>query len=391
MTSPEGGFYSTQDADSEGHEGRFFVWVPEGIDAACGEDVEAARVAKLAFDVTEGGNFEASGSSVLSTPASVDEVARRLSVSVESVEQSLERARAKMFAARELRPKPFRDEKILASWNGLMAGALAQAGTALGDDRMIDAARAALAFVERALVVNEPPTGARVLRHVKDGAVRGPGFLDDHAFVGDAAIDLYEATGDPRWVGLARSLAESILAHFHDTKADGFFFSPDDGPKTIVRAKDPYDHAVPSGASIACRLLLRLGTLVDPRYATPAERTVAKLAEAACHNPLGMGVTVSLVDRLVRGSVDVVVAGPRSHPGTRALARRAHHVYVRDIVLAWADPGDPATLEACAGLWEGKSPRAEAAAYVCRGRTCSLPIAQPDELEKALGTPSSGI
>jgi|SRR5580658_6678753 uncharacterized protein len=384
MTSPEGAFYATQDADSEGHEGKFFVWTTEQVDAACGDDVQAARVAKLAFDVREAGNFEDSAASVLSTPIPLDQVAHALCVSLASIEEAFERARAKMFAARERRPKPFRDEKILASWNGLMTGALAQAGAALDDEPMLHAAVRALEFVERSLVVAETPTRARVLRHVKDGRVRGPGFLDDHAFVGDAALDVYEATGDPRWVRLARGLAESILARFQDPAGDGFFFSPDDGPATLVRAKDVYDHAVPSGASVSCRLLLRLGALVDPQYNEPAERAVARLAQAAAHNPLAMGVTASLIDRLVRGSVDVVVVGPRSHAATRALARAAQRPYVRNLVLAWADPTDPATLEACAVLWEGKRAGDEPMAYVCRGRTCSRPITNADELEKEL-------
>jgi uncharacterized protein YyaL (SSP411 family) len=375
MTSPGGGFYATQDADSEGDEGKFFVWTPAEVEAACGEDLEAASAAKLAFDVTEEGNFEHTGSSVLSTPVAMDEVARALSLSIDTAESALERARVKMFAAREHRPKPFRDEKCLASWNGLMAGALAQAGGALGDDAMIAASVRALEFVERMLVVTEAQKQVRLHRHVKDGQVRGPGFLDDYAFVADAALDVYEATGDPRWVGFARSLADSILAHFHDAKGDGFFFSPDDAPTTLVRAKDAYDHAVPSGQSIACRVLFRLGSLVDPKYSEPAERAVTQIAKAAAQNPLAMGVTVSLVDRMVRGSVDVVVVGSRGDPATRSLVRAAQGAYVRDRVLAWADPGDPASLDACAALWEGKSAQAQPVAYVCRGRACSLAVA----------------
>jgi uncharacterized protein YyaL (SSP411 family) len=384
MTSPDGAFYATQDADSEGDEGKFFVWTPHDVDVACGDDVQAASVAKLMFDVSEEGNFEGSGASVLSTPGSLERVAYALSTSLESTTDAFDRARARMFWARELRPRPFRDEKVLASWNGLMAGALAQAGAALGDGPMVDAAVRALEFVERALVIAETPTRGRVLRHVKDGLLRGPGFLDDHAFVGDAALDVYEATGNPRWVRLARSLAESILTHFHDTGGEGFFFTPDDGPAAIVRAKDVYDHAVPSGAAIACRLLLRLGVLVEPQYNEPAERAVTKIAEAAARNPLAMGVTVSLIDRLVRGPVDVLVVGPRDQAATRDLARAAKRAYVRDLALAWADPTDPETLGACARLWEGKRAESKPVAYVCRGRTCSLPIANPDELENHL-------
>jgi len=384
MTSPEGAFFSTQDADSEGEEGKFFVWTPREIDEACAGDLEAARVAKAAFGVTDEGNFEGSGATVLSTPSSADEVARALGVARADTEAAIERARGRMFEARAKRPRPFRDEKVLASWNGLMAGALAGAGAALGDAGMVEAAARALGFVEERLVVREGETRSRVLRHCKGDVVRGPGFLDDHAFVGDAALDLYEATGEARWVDLARRLGESILAHFHDAMDEGFFFTPDDGEAILVRAKDPYDHAVPGGASVACRLLLRLGTLVDARYAEAATRAVEKGAAAAVENPLGMSVTVCLADRLVGGSVDVVLVGARADARTQALARAAQRAYVADRVLAWADPGDAGAMAACRALAEGKGAQGKPVAYVCRGRTCSLPIGDPGELGEAL-------
>ncbi len=386
MTAPDGGFYATQDADSEGDEGKFFVWTPEEIDAACEGDDEAALVAKAAFDVTAPGNFEHSGATVLSTPEPIETVAADLSTTPEAATAALERARMRLFAAREERVHPFRDEKILASWNGLMAGALAMAGAALGEPAMVQAAARALDFVERALVVREGEGRARVLRHVKDGVVKGPGFLDDHAFVADAALDLYEATGETRWVALARSLADAILAHFHDAKGDSFDFTPDDGEAILIRPKDPFDHAVPGAASIACKMLLRLGSLADEKYAAPATRAVEKLASAALENPFGMSVTVASVDRLVRGSVDVVLVGPRGNDALEALARAAHRAHLPDRVLAFVDPADPGTLEAARALAEGKTAQNEPVAYVCRGRTCSLPIRNAADLAKALAS-----
>jgi uncharacterized protein YyaL (SSP411 family) len=374
MRSPEGGFYSTQDADSEGEEGRFFVWTPREVDETCAGDDEAARAAKRVWGIMAEGNFEESGATVLSEvspPADARE------------EQALERARRAMWQAREKRPKPMRDEKILASWNGLMVGALAEAAGALGERALKDAAEEAMRFVERVLVVREGD-GARVARLAKDGVAKGQGFLDDHAYVADAALDLYELTGDPHWVDLARALATSLLAHFHDASEGGFFFVPDDGEALLVRAKDPYDHAVPSGAAVACRVLLRLATLVDPALANPAARAVEGLARAAAENPSGMSQTVCLADRIVRGSVDVVLSGLRETDGVRVLAREVFRANVRDRVVAWADPGDPHALEACRELARDKPAGTRPAAYVCRGRTCSLPIEDPGELTRAL-------
>ena len=375
MQSPEGGLYATQDADSEGEEGRFFVWAPAEVDAACGDDAEASQAARRAWGVTPDGNFEDSNATVLSLvqPPRGDAEA-----------QALERARRAMFDARERRPKPFRDEKVLASWNGLVIGALADAGAAL-DPALATAAERAMRFVESVLVVPEGAERARVLRLAKDGVAKGSGFLDDHAYVADAALDLYEATGDPHWVGLARKIARSIVTHFHDGSDEAFFFVPDDGEAILVRAKDPWDHAVPSAASVACRVLLRLGALVEPALGEIGTKAAERLARAAAGNPAGMSSAVCLGDWLVRGTTDVVIVGERGAQGTSALAREAFRARIANRVVAWVDPGDAATREACAVLAEGKTGvEGKSVAYVCAGRTCSLPIERPEELAEEL-------
>jgi uncharacterized protein YyaL (SSP411 family) len=384
MTSPEGAFYATQDADSEGQEGKFFVWTVAEVDAALADDPDAARVAKVAFDVDDQGNFEGGPASVLSMPAPIDDVAKALGMARDDAVAALERARTRLLAERDRRVPPFRDEKILASWNGLMAGALASAGAAFGADELVAAATRALSFVERELVRWEDGERARVLRHVKDGVARGPGFLDDHAFVGDAALDLYEATGDPAWVRLARGTAEAILAHFYDEAESTMYFTPDDGERILVRPVDSFDHAVPSAGALAARLLLRLGALTDAKYGPIGERVVERMAPAAFDNPLGMSVTVALADRLVHGGVDVVLVGARGGAALRAMARAAQAAPVVDLTLAWVDPGDPESIRASAVLSEGKPAHGEAVAYVCRGRACSRPLASAEELAAEL-------
>jgi uncharacterized protein len=386
MCSPEGGFYATQDADSEGEEGKFFVWTPSEVDAACGGDVEAARAAKHVWGVTEEGNFVEGG---VETGATVLSWVEAPADAAEG--DALECARRAMFDGREKRAKPFRDEKLLTSWNALMIGAMADAGSVL-DPALVAAAERAMRFVERTLVVPEAAGRSRVRRLAKDGAWKGQGFLDDHAYLADAALDLYEATGDPHWVSLARSLGEALLTHFFDARDASFFFVPDDGEPILVRAKDAYDHAVPSGASVACRALLRLGALVDARLHGPAARAVQGLAAAASQNPGGMSSAVSLGDRLVRGTVDVVLVGPRRAEATQALAREVFRALLPDRVVAWLDPADPLSVAACAVLAEGKAAHDRPVAYVCRGRTCSLPIGDPVELarELALDPPAEG-
>ncbi len=358
MTSPEGGFYATQAADSEGEEGKFFVWTPEELDEIL--DGDEAQVARAAFGITRQGNFEESGATVLS-------IAR----DTNKDDSVLARAKKKMFEAREKRIKPFRDEKILTSWNGLMIGAHADAGAALDAPEMVTAAARAFDFVSRVLVKDD-----RALRHVKDGIVKGPGFLDDYSFLSDAALDLYEATGDAAYVDVAQKLADAMLGHFWDDNDTAFFFTPDDGERLIHRAKDPYDHAIPSGASVALGVMSRLGTMVDERYATIATRGIERLAGAALENPFGMSQTILLVDRLVRGTVDVVLAGPKDSAPIRALARETLRAYLPNRVLAWQS-GAPL-------LAEDKPTRDVPVAYVCRGRTCSMPVAAPEQLGSLL-------
>ena len=392
MTDGLGGFYATQDADSEGEEGKFFVWTPDEIARIAGDD---AKVAHAIWGVTPEGNFndgtspalsergphQESGATVLHVAKDVARVAIELGMAPSAVEASLARASAAMFAEREKRPRPFRDEKILASWNGLMIGAFADAGSALGIPDLVAAAERAFVFVEGNLVV-EKAGEARVLRHVKDGVVKGPGFLDDHSFLADAALDLWEATGNPRYVARARALADTMLARFWDDTDASFYFTADDGEALIHRAKDPFDHAIPSGSSIACKVLLRLGVLLNARYTECATRALEQLAPVAIDNPFGLGQTVGLLDRLVRGSVDVVLVGARRD--TAALAQVAFAAYLPNRTIAWVDPNEPATLAACAALADGKAPRPEPVAYVCRGRTCSPPVSTATELRELL-------
>ena len=380
MTDESGGFYATQDADSEGHEGKFFVWSPDEIVSALGSDDAVTKMVFAYFGVTDDGNFEDSGSTVLHEATSLAKLGIKFGLGPSAVVDALSGAKKKLFDVREKRVKPFRDEKILASWNGLMIGALAEASHTLEDEALLALAERAYAFIAKTLVTAD----GRVLRHVKGSIVKGPGFLDDHAFVANAALDLYEATGKPHFVADARRITDALVAHFTDGTNGGFFFTADDGEDLILRAKDPYDHALPSGASIAANVLLRLGALADATYTRLGESALELLAPVAIGNPFGMGQTICVLDRLVRGGVDVVLVGDREDPRTRALVREAYRAYLPNRTIAWFSPDDPESRVACAVLAEGKDATDVPVAYVCRERTCSLPIRDPAELRALL-------
>jgi uncharacterized protein YyaL (SSP411 family) len=378
MTDASGGYYASQDADSEGEEGKFFVWDPAEVRAATEADAEAADVALAYFGVTDEGNFEdhgrATGKTVLHEAERLGAVAAKLGISTSDAASALARAKQAMFAVRERRPKPFRDEKILTSWSSLMIGAMAEAGAALGAPEMIASAERSLAFLETTLVKD-----GRVARLAKGDVVKSPGFLDDYAYLANAALDVYEVTGDPAKVTLARAVTDAMLASFHDEGA-GFYFTPKDGEALITRSQDPYDSAVPSGTSMACRALLRLGALADAKYAEIAEREIARLAPSAIATPFAYGQLLCEMDRLVRGSVDVVLVGGRTDPATRALAAEVMRAWLPNRTVAWVDPSDPASRAAAAALADGKDAKGAPVAYVCRGRTCSLPVSTPAEL-----------
>jgi uncharacterized protein YyaL (SSP411 family) len=349
MTDAGGGFYSSQDADSEGEEGKFFVWSPDEVNAALASESEETRRLTLShFAITTEGNFEESGKTVLSTPGDA-----RLAPEV------LARVRQRLLEVRQTRIKPFRDEKILAGWNGLMIGALVEYAAVSGDAEAMKLAERAFDFLRRTLITAE----GRVLRHIKGETVKGPGFLDDHAYLANAALDLHEATGQPDYLASARAIGDAMLTAFADREGGGFFFTPADGEALIHRAKDPYDQAIPSGEAMACLALLRLGTLVDAQYAVHATSHVERMAGAAMANPLGMGQMVCVADRLLRGSVDIVLVGPDA----RSLAREVFAAYIPNRSVSWSDPS-----------------KTEPGAYVCRGRTCSLPVQTPEALRALL-------
>jgi uncharacterized protein YyaL (SSP411 family) len=379
MTDGEGGFYATQDADSEGEEGRFFVWTPEDVTRALGGDTKLAELVMPHLGVTPEGNFEHSKSTVLSLAKPASALAVQHGRPPSEIQADLARAKRLMRSEREKRIKPFRDEKILTSWNGLMIGAMAEASRALGEPAFLAAAEKAFAFVLRVLV-----PGGKVMRLAKGGIVKGPSFLDDYSFLASASLDLYEATGDPSYVARARALMDQAIELFWDEAGASFFFTPEGGEKLIVRAKDPFDQAIPSGASVAMGVLLRLATLADENYGKFATRALEAVAGAAIENPFGFGQTLCVLDRLVRGSVDVVLVGARSDARTKALAEVVFARYLPNRTLAWLDPSVPASRAACAVLGEDKAEKGEPVAYVCRGRTCSLPVATPMELEKLL-------
>jgi uncharacterized protein YyaL (SSP411 family) len=401
MTSPEGGFYSTQDADSEGREGKFFLWTPAEVTALLGP--EDASLFCAYFDVTAHGNFHEGGSSanILHIPRELTAIAREVNVTPERLAQAVKRGRVILFAAREQRVHPGRDDKILAEWNGLMLHAFAEAGAALDRPDYIAAAERAAAFVLERMgewanheSANEQISNSdgrpssvvrRLYRTCKDGRAHLNAYLEDYAAVALGFIGLYEATFESRWLEAAISLTEVIVERFADGDAGGFFQTATDHEELIARRKDFVDSAVPSGNSLAAELLLRLGKLLDRSDdADRAAATIRLMADAMGQQPLAFGRMLGALDFALSPGQEIAIIGDPAAPDTRALLAEVWRRYLPNSVLACAAPTDEAALAAVPLLANRGQIDGAATAYVCQNYVCKLPVNEPSALATQL-------
>jgi len=379
LQSPDGGFYSSRDADSEGVEGRFYVWTKREVVALLDES-DAALFCDY-YDVSDGGNWE--GHNILHVPRSAEIVARLHKLSAPELESRLAGARRKLFAAREKRVKPHLDDKVLAAWNGLMIASLARGYRILGEPRYRDAAARAADFVDEKLMRE-----GRLLRTYRSGKAHTPAFLDDHAFMIEALLNLYEASFELKWLDRAAALNEAVLRHFRDP-AGGFFFTADDAQKTLVRSKDAGDGAIPSGNSVQLMNLLRLAVLLDRRdLQDEAERLLRCFSTQLQESPLRSERMLSALDFHHRRPREVAFVGRQADRAKlESLVDAAWRTYVPNAVFAGrlADGPDDAKLHKTIPLLEGKTPLPTGpAAYVCKNFICKAPVGTAERLLEEL-------
>jgi len=377
MTGEGGGFYSTQDADSEGVEGKFFVWDEKEIAGLLGE--HNARLFNSFYGVTAGGNFE--GHNILNVLRTPEEAARELKVPEERLADVLERGRRVLFEAREKRIKPGRDEKVLTAWNGLMIESFAEASAALGrEDYRLVAERAA------SFVLSTLRRGGLLLHVYKDGQARHVGFLDDYSYVLSALITLFETTGEARWLTESKALADKMLEEFWDEDEGGFFYTGRSGEQLIVRNKDYFDNATPSGNSVAADALLRLATLTgEEDYRRKAVNVLRLVRDTAERYPNAFGYALGAVDFYLSSPKEIVVLFPEGEEeAARPFAEEIWTRYLPNKVVVLAAEGD-ARLEGLVPLLQDR--RAEGGrttAYVCENYTCQRPVNSPEELAEQL-------
>jgi uncharacterized protein YyaL (SSP411 family) len=399
MTDPSGGFYATQDADSEGEEGKFFLWDLHELEELLGAD--SWPVAKY-YGVTARGNFE--GRNILHVPRDLEDAAAKAEVTPEFMAEALARSKPILFAARERRVKPARDDKVLAEWNGMMLKAFAYAAGALGRDDYRQVAERNATFLLSQLTTDDrspltdhqsPPTNhRRLLRSWAPASLTGSApqarfnaYLEDYANVIDGLLELYQLTFDWRWLQAARELADTMLELFWDERKGGFYQTSVDHEGLIARPKDFVDNATPAGNSVATDVLLRLHALTgEERYYTHAEAVLLLLREGMARQPLAFGHLLGALERYLARPQEIAIIGSLDDSHTQALLNEVRSRFLPHAVVAGA-ASDRAAAEAAGAvplLAERTQLHGLPTAYVCENYTCQMPVTDPEALAKQL-------
>lgn len=376
MTSPEEAFYSATDADSvtpSGHreEGWFFTWTPAEIEAVLSK--EQARVVTAYYGVTAAGNFE--GRNILHTPRPLTQVAENLKARPEQVRAVIEESKDLLYQARAKRPAPLRDEKILTAWNGLMISAYAQAALVLGDVHYVNRAARAADFV-----LTKMRKDGRLLRSYKNGQARHNGYLDDYAFLIAGLLDLYEATGNSRWLKAALALDRVLEEQYEDKQAGGFFMTSNDHEELLAREKPSYDGAEPSGNSVQALNLLRLHEFTtQDRYRVRAEKTLQAFGEMLKRAPTALSELLLAADYHLDTPKEIVIVAPKSRAEAEPFLAQLRTTFLPNRILTVVAEGEDLAAQAqLVPLVESKIAQGgKVTAYVCERRVCALPTTDP--------------
>ncbi|MFC1873730.1 thioredoxin domain-containing protein [Chloroflexota bacterium] len=387
MTAPEGGFYSAEDADSEGEEGKFYLWTQEEIKHILSAD-EAGLFLKV-FNIEEGGNYRdevgegKTGRNIPHLTESLEQCAVELSLSVTVLQQRLEAIRQKLLAYRDKRIHPHKDDKVLTDWNGLMVAALARGARVLDEPRYAGAARRAVDFILKNMLNAE----GRLWHRYREGEAAVPAHLDDYAFLIHGLLELYETTFDVDYLKRALELNQRLIEHFWDSDQGGFYFTADDGEELLLRQKEIYDGAVPSGNSIAMLNLIRLGRLTaHPGLEEKAAGIGRAFFELVRQSPSAYTQLMVAVDFAVGPSYEVVIAGDAQNSDTVEMLRVINRRFIPNQVVIFLPAGiDSTELRHIAPFTQYQSTiDGQATAYVCQNYNCELPTTDTDEMLRLL-------
>ncbi len=382
MTGPEGGFYSATDADSEGVEGKFFVWVPAEVRAALQNDEESRRFCEL-YDITESGNWE--HRSIPNRLRPIEEIAKQLNLTPDELLETAARVRPVLYRARQQRVPPGLDDKVITSWNGMMMSAMAEAARVFGDARYRDAAQRTADFLLR---MHVRPDG-RLLRTSRAGRAHLDAYLEDYAYLAEGLLDLYEAGAPERYLRAAARLADRLMSDFVDDAQGGFFTTASNHESLIIRAREGADGATPSANAVAASILARLSFHFDREdWRKAATGAVRAYGRQIARYPRAFAKSLAVVDFLTEGPVELAFVGDETQDGFRALREAVADCYLPNRIVAAGESGRSSELP----LLKGKLPvEGKPALYVCRNFSCQQPITDPHSVSAALQANRQGV
>jgi uncharacterized protein len=393
MTSPENGFYSAQDADSEGEEGKFYIWSKQEIFNNLGDETIANIFCEY-YGVTQEGNFE--GKNILNIRTSLKDLGQRYNRTPETIERIISDASKRLFELREKRVKPGRDDKILTSWNGLMISGFIKGYQVTNNKRYLEAAIKAINFIEIKIVQRD---NARLQRTFKNGVSKLNAYLDDYAFYVNALLDVFEVDSKPEYLEKAIIFTNSMLQHFWDDKDGNLYFTSDDHEQLIVRTKSLYDLAIPSGNSVAASNLLRLYYITENNdYLDKAERIMKAGARTAAENPFGFGQLLVSIYLYIKKPVEIIIIRKAEKKHDSPMLTWLNRQFIPNGIIATINGNlqlqqlqkYPFFMNRIPSSKEEEDKSVEECALVCRNFTCSLPIYSLQELELHIAnTPSS--
>ncbi|MCP4136479.1 MAG: thioredoxin domain-containing protein [bacterium] len=390
MTAPEGGFYSAEDADSEGVEGKFYTWKEDELAPLLGAE-DGKRAVKL-FAMSAEGNFldesvkQKTGANILHHNKELNKTAGELGISLDELRAARERIREKMFLHREKRIHPGKDDKILTDWNGIMIAALAQGARVLNEPKYREAAERAAGFILKQMLTGEN----RLLHRYRDGEAAIQGTVDDYAFFTWGLIELYETTFDAAWLQKALDISGSTIENFADKKNGGLYFTPHDGEELLVRVMEFYDGAVPSGNSAALYNFIRLGRITaDKKWEDEAHRIANRAALQLKKNPAAYTMFLSALETAVGSPMEIVIAGDPADKLAQEMLAEINKHYLPGMVLVFhpvtGNPEKELLIRKLAPYITAQTPvNNKATAYVCRNYACDQPTNNIAVLKKLL-------
>ena len=375
MTDSRGGFYSAQDADSEGVEGKFFVWTPDEIREVLGE--ADGNMLGGFYGVTDAGNFEESN--ILNIPQSPEPFALEHGIGEDELASLISRGKPLLREEREKRVHPLLDDKVISSWNGLMLRAFAEAGATLKRPDYLAAATANATFLNEQMFVD-----GRLLRTYRDGQAKIPGYLEDYACVADGYLALYESTFRSAWLDAAVTLADTMIELFWDEEVGGFYDTGTEHEALVTRPRDVFDNAQPCGGSVASELLLRLAIITgNEDYNQKGARPLRSLSRLMTQAPGGAAYWLGVLDFYISLPKEIAIVGVGSDEGTKALLDTVFGSYLPNKVVVGLDPQQDSSVSSAAGiplLEERGMVDGKPTAYVCQNYACQLPVTDPDSL-----------